>query len=351
MTKSGLDPLKFSARLDGKDIALYVLTNDNGLEVCITNYGGRVVTQLVPDRNGKLTDVQLGYDNIQDYLDNDGNFGALIGRYGNRIGNARFTLDGKEYQLPVNNGPHCLHGGPKGFDKKVWDAEQVDNSTLRLRLHSDDGEMGFPGNLDVTVVYRLTPDNALDIDYSATTDAPTVVNLTNHSYWNLSGDLSRSILDHEVMIDSHKITPSDETLITDGSTRDIIGTPLDFSAPKPLGRDINADYDQLINGNGYDQNFLLNRPGDINHVAATVYAPNTGILMEILTSEPGLQIYTGNFLDGSKGKFGVPYPARSAVAIETQHAPNTPNCPQYDSCVLRPGEQYHTRTIYRFKVK
>lgn len=349
MTKSGLDPKNFIAKHDGKDIALYVLTNDNGLEVCITNYGGRVVTQLVPDRNGKLIDVQLGYDNIQDYLDNDGNYGALIGRYGNRIGNARFTLDGKEYQLPVNNGPHCLHGGPKGFDKKVWDARQIDDSTLELRLVSDDGEAGFPGRLNVTVVYRLTPDNALDIDYSATTDAPTVVNLTNHSYFNLSGDLSRSILDHEVMIDACRITPSDETLITDGSTRDITGTPLDFTTPKPLGRDINAQYDQLINGNGYDQNFVLNHPGDIDHVAATCYAPNTGILMEVLTTEPGLQIYTGNFLDGSKGKFGVPYPERSAVALETQHAPNTPNCPEYPSCVLRPGETYRTRTIYRFK--
>ena len=350
-TLSGLNPELFNAVVDGKPVKLYVLTNRAGLEVCITNYGGRVVSQLVPDRDGRLTDVQLGYDNIQAYLDNAGNYGALIGRYGNRIGQARFTLDGTEYHLPVNNGPHCLHGGPKGFDKQVWDAEQIDAQTLRLHYVSPDGDAGFPGNLESTVVYRLTDDNALDISYEAVTDKPTVVNLTNHSYFNLGGNLSRSVLDHEVMIDADEITPSDETLITDGSTRSILNTPLDFTSPKALGRDINEPYDQLINGNGYDQNFVLRRPGDIDHVAASCYCPLTGILMEVLTTEPSVQIYTGNFLDGKPGKHGVPYPPRAAVALETQHAPNTPNCPEYPSCVLRPGETYRTRTIYRFKVK
>lgn len=350
LTKSGLLPSKFEASVEGKPVKLYVLTNDNGVEACITNYGGRVVSLMVPARNGDFIDVQLGYDNIADYVNNDGNYGALIGRYGNRIGNAKFVLDGKEYQLPVNNGPHCLHGGPKGFDKKVWDAVQPTASTLELTLLSPDGEAGFPGNLNVKVTYRLTADNALDIQYEATTDAPTVVNLTNHSYFNLNGDLSSSIHNHEVMIDANEITPSDETLITDGSTRSILGTPLDFTAAKPLGRDINADYDQLINGNGYDQNFILNNGGDISRVAATCFSPVSGVMMEILTSEPGLQIYTGNFLDGQPGKHGVPYPVRSAVAFETQHYPNTPNCPSYPSCTLRPGDTYATRTIYRFKV-
>lgn len=351
LTASGLNPEKFNAVVDGKQVKLYVLVNARGAEACITNYGGRVVSLMVPDRDGKLTDVELGYDNIDDYVKNDGNYGALIGRYGNRIGQAQFSIDGNTYHLPVNNGPHCLHGGPKGFDKLVWDATQEGDNRLVLTLVSADGDAGFPGNLSVKVVYTLTDDNALDIDYSAVTDKPTVVNLTNHSYFNLNGDLSSSIHNHEVMIDANVITPSDETLITDGSMRNILGSPLDFTTAKPLGRDIAADYDQLINGNGYDQNFVLNNRGDINKVAATCYSPVTGILMEILTSEPGLQIYTGNFLDGQPGKHGVPYPERSAVAFETQHYPNTPNCPSYPSCELRPGETYATRTIYRFKVK
>ena len=350
-TKSGLDPEKFKAQVDGKPVQLYVLTNAKGVEACITNYGGRIVTLLVPDRDEQLTDVVLGHDSIENYLADDGNFGALIGRYGNRIGNGRFTLDGVEYTLPINNNGHCLHGGLKGYDKKVWDAKQEGNR-LELTLVDPDGTEGFPGTLNVKVVYTLTDDNAIDIDYSATTDKPTIVNLTNHSYFNLNGDLASSIHNHVVMFDADRITPADATLITDGSFMDVTGTPFDFRIPKPIGQDINADDEQLKNGNGYDHSFALNHPGDLSKVALSAMSPVTGIVMEVFTTEPAAQMYTGNFLDENlKGKFGIGYPARSAVAFETQHYPNTPNCPEYPSCVLRPGETYSTRTIYKFSVE
>lgn len=351
LTKSGLNPQDFEATVDEKDVKLFVLTNSNGVEACITNYGGRIVSLMVPDREGKLTDVELGHDSIANYLADDGNFGALIGRYGNRIGNGRFTLDGKEYTLPINNNGHCLHGGLKGYDKKVWDAKQ-DGNRLELTLVDPDGTEGFPGTLNVKVVYTLTDDNAIDIEYSATTDKPTIVNLTNHSYFNLNGDLASSIHNHVLRVDADRITPADETLITDGSFMYVTGTPFDFRAPKPIGQDINADNEQLKIGNGYDHSFALNHPGDISNVALSVMSPVTGIVMEVYTTEPAAQMYTGNFLDENlKGKFGVGYPARSAVAFETQHYPNTPNCPEYPSCELRPGETYYTRTIYKFKVE
>lgn len=348
LTKSGLNPDNFVDIVDGKPVALYVLTNDNGVEACITNYGGRIVTLLVPDRDGKLTDVVLGHDSIANYLADPGNFGALIGRYGNRIGYGKFTLDGVEYTLPINNGPHCLHGGLIGYDKKVWDAKQ-DGNRLELTLVDPDGTEGFPGTLNVKVIYTLTDDNAIDIEYYATTDKPTIVNLTNHSYFNLNGDLASSIHNHVVMFDADRITPADETLITDGSFMNVEGTPFDFRIPKPIGQDINADDEQLKNGNGYDHSFALNHPGDISKVALSAMSPVTGIMMEVFTTEPAAQMYTGNFLDENlKGKGGIGYPARSAVAFETQHFPNTPNCPEYPSCELRPGETYYTRTIYRF---
>lgn len=348
ITKSGLDPKNFFDIVDGKPVALFVLTNKNGVEACITNYGGRIVSLMVPDRNGKLTDVELGHDSIANYLADNGNFGALIGRYGNRIGNGKFTIDGVEYSLPINNGPHCLHGGIKGYDKKVWDAKQDDNR-LELTLIDPDGNEGFPGTLNVKVVYTLTDDNAIDIDYSATTDKPTIVNLTNHSYFNLNGDLASCIHNHVLTVDADRIAPADETLITDGSFMDVIGTPFDFRSPKPIGQDIYADNEQLKNGNGYDHSFALNHPGDFSKAALRVMSPVTGIVMEVFTTEPAAQMYTGNFLDENlKGKFGIGYPARSAVAFETQHYPNTPNCPEYPSCELRPGETYHTRTTYRF---
>jgi len=350
MTKSGLNPENFVSIIDGKPVSLFVLTNNNGVEACITNYGGRIVTLMVPDREGRLTDVVLGHDSIANYLADDGNFGALIGRYGNRIGHGKFILDGVEYTLPINNNGHCLHGGIKGYDKKVWDAKQ-DGNRLELTLVDPDGTEGFPGTLNVKVIYTLTDDNAIDIEYTATTDKTTIVNLTNHSYFNLNGDLASSIHNHVVMFDADRITPADKTLITDGSFMDVEGTPFDFRKPKPIGQDINANDEQLKNGNGYDHSFALNHAGDISKVALSAMSPVTGIKMEVFTTEPAAQMYTGNFLDENlKGKFNVGYPARSAVAFETQHFPNTPNCPEYPSCELRPSETYYTRTIYRFTV-
>ncbi|MBO4871100.1 MAG: galactose mutarotase [Muribaculaceae bacterium] len=349
-TISGLQPEAFQSTVDGKATHLFVLTNDNGMEACITNFGGRVVSLMVPDRDGNMCDVVLGFDSISSYVNVEGNnFGALIGRYGNRIENGQFTLDGKQYSLPQNNFGHSLHGGPNGYYTKMWEAEQIDEHTLKLTLHSPDGDAGYPGNLDVTVTYTLTPDNALDITYEAVTDAPTVVNLTNHSYFNLGADHQKDILDHEVMIAADSITPIDSTFMTHGTMMAVEGTPFDFRTPKAVGRDINADNPQLRNGRGYDHNFVLSTQGDISKVSASIYSPATGILMEVLTDEPGLQFYVGNFLDGTvKGKHGVAYPYRGAICMETQHYPNSPNQPAYPSTVLRPGQQYTSHCIYRF---
>jgi aldose 1-epimerase len=350
-TSSGVDPKNFVDTVGGKPIALYTLSNDNGMKVRITNYGGRIVSILVPDKNGAYQDVVLGHDSIADYENIDGNFGALIGRYGNRINKGQFTLDGKQYQLPINDHGHSLHGGPVGFHHKVWDAKQLDRSTLELTLTSPDGEAGYPGTLKVKVVYKVTPDNALSISYTATTDKPTIVNLTNHSYFNLSGDPSKNILDEEVMISADSITPIDSTFMTHNTMLAVKGTPFDFRTAKKVGKDLNADNEQLKNGNGYDHNFVLNTHGDINKVSASVYDPTSGIMMEVYTVEPGIQFYIGNFLNGKvKGKKGIAYPLRSAMALETQHYPNSPNCPSYPPTVLRPGQTYKSQCIYKFKV-
>lgn len=353
VTVSGLDPKNFVNHQKGDSTTLYVLTNSQGMEACITALGGRVVSLMVPDRDGKLRDVVLGFDSIADYVNVEGNnFGALIGRYGNRIEQGRFTLDGKEYSLPQNNYGHSLHGGPEGFHTQMWNCQQPNDSTLKLTLHSPDGQAGYPGNLDVTVTYRLTSDNALHIYYEATTDAPTVVNLTNHSYFNLGADHSKDILDHEVMLAADSITPIDSTFMTHGTMMAVAGTPFDFRTAKPVGRDINADDEQLRNGHGYDHNFVLNTGGDSTRVAATVYCPTTGILMEVFTNEPGIQFYVGNFLDGKvAGKRGVAYPHRGAVVLETQHYPNSPNQPAYPSTILRPGERYTSHCVYRFSTR
>ncbi|MBR1474330.1 MAG: galactose mutarotase [Muribaculaceae bacterium] len=353
LTKSGLDPKNFVSEVHGKATALYTLTNADGMEVCITNYGGRVVSIMVPDRDGKLQDVVLGFDSIADYVGVEGNnFGAIIGRYGNRIDHGRFTLDGKEYQLPQNNYGHSLHGGPEGFYTQVWEPRQIDDRHLELTYESPDGFAGYPGKLKVEVAYELTADNALIIKYTATTDKPTIVNLTNHSYFNLNGDPSRDCMDQEVMIAADSITPIDSTFMTHGTMMAVEGTPFDFRQAKPVGRDINADNEQLRNGKGYDHNYVLNTGQDINKVSASIYSPKTGILMEVFTSEPGLQFYVGNFLDGTvKGKRGVAYPLRSAICMETQHYPNSPNLSQYPSTVLRPGEVYRSRCFYKFSVR
>lgn len=347
----------FDSTVKGKKTALYTLKNANGMVVEITNYGGRIVSINVPDRDGKMTDVVLGHASIDDYVANaDGNFGALIGRYGNRIANGQFVLDGDTVKLPQNNYGHCLHGGPVGYHHSVWDVTEATDSTLTLALTDSAGTAGigagFPGNLQVKVVYTLTADNAVRIDYEATTDAPTVVNLTNHSYFNLCGDHNKDILDHELMIAADSITPIDTTFMTNGTMMAVEGTPFDFRTAKAIGKDVNADNEQLKNGHGYDHNFVLNTKCDLTKVSASVFCPANGIFMEVFTTEPGIQFYGGNFLDGKvTGKDGIAYPLRSALALETQHYPNSPNQPEYPSTVLRPGQTYHSTCIYKFSTK
>lgn len=349
LTKSGLNPENFIGLVDGKPTRLYTLTNSNGMEACITNYGGRIVSLMVPDSKGEFRDVVLGHDSIADYVNIDGNFGALIGRYGNRINQGRFTLNGETYQLPQNNYGHCLHGGSKGFHNSVWTAQQLNDSILQLNLLSPDGEAGFPGKIEVSVIYKLTSENALHIDYEATTDKPTVLNLTNHSYFNLSGDPSKDILGETIYFDASRFTPIDDTFMTSGEIRNVEGTPFDFRNGRVIGDSINSDYDQIINGLGYDHNMVLDHPGNINNVAAKVTDPDSGIILEVYTDEPGIQFYAGNFLNGEvKGKKGITYPRRGALCLETQHFPDSPNKPNWPSVVINPGETYKSTCIYKF---
>jgi len=348
---SGLEKENFVSETAGKQTALYVLTNDNGMEVCITNYGGRVVSVMVPDKNGKMTDVVMGYDNITAYTTSDGNFGALIGRYGNRIANGLFTLDGVEYQLPRNNNGNCLHGGPQGYHTQVWDAVQPNPQTLELTYLSKDGEAGFPGNLNIKVTYTLTAGNALDIRYDATTDKATVVNLTNHSYFNLSGVEGSQILDHLIMINSDRYTPVNDVLIPISELAAVEGTPMDLRKLTVIGAMIDEPFEQLVLGSGFDHNWVLNTGGDISQLACKVVSLQSGIGLEVYTNEPGVQFYTGNFMTPEKGKFGVTYPHRGALCLETQHYPDSPNQPDFPSTVLRPGEKYLSRCIYKFTVE
>lgn len=351
-TLSGLLKSDFTATVDGKPAGLYVLTNSNGAEACITNYGGRLVSLMVPDKNGKMTDVVLGYGSIADYLASDGNFGATIGRYGNRINQGFFTLDDQTYELPHNDNGHCLHGGPNGYHTKMWDARQVDNQTLELTYLSPDGDANFPGNLNIKVTYKLTNDNAIDISYAATTDKPTIVNLTNHSYFNLSGNLGSQNLDQLIMINADTYTPVDDTLIPTGETPSVEGTPMDLRQFIAIGAHINDDFDQLVKGRGYDHNWVLNAQGDIKTLAAAAHSPASGIKLEVYTNEPGIQFYAGNFMSGKdKGKHGVVYPHRGAFCLETQHYPDSPNKPEFPSVVLRPGEKYFSQCIYKFSVQ
>lgn len=351
-TLSGLMKSDFVSEVDGKPTALYVLKNKNGVEACVTNYGGRLVSVMVPDKNGKMTDVVLGYDKIADYVASDGNFGALIGRYGNRIAQGMFTLDSVAYELPHNDNGHCLHGGPKGYHAQMWDANQLNDQTLELSRVSVDGEAGFPGNLAIKVTYTLTDDNAVDIKYEATTDKPTVVNLTNHSYFNLSGVPGSQVLDQEVMINASTYTPVDSLLIPTSALDSVAGTPLDLRQLVAIGAHINEPFDQLIKGRGYDLNWVLDTKGDINAVAAEAYSPTSGIVLEVFTNEPGIQFYTGNFMSGQdKGKQGTIYPHRGAFCLETQHYPDSPNQPSFPSVVLRPGEKYMSECIYKFAVR
>jgi|SRR5579859_1569071 len=342
----------FGKTPDGEAVDLYTLTNKNGAEVEITNYGGSVVSLKVADRDGKLGDVVLGFDSVDGYVNNTSYIGALIGRYGNRIGHAQFKLDGKTYTLAKNNGENTLHGGTKGFNKALWTAKEIpakDGQALELTYLSKDGEEGFPGNLHVRVVYTLTDSNALRIEYSATTDKDTVVNLTNHSYFNLAGPGSGDILGHVLTVNSDKFTPVDSGLIPTGELRNVGGTPFDFRKPTAMGARINSDDEQIKLGGGYDHNFVLNRKaGDPISLAARVEEPKTGRVMEVWTTEPGVQFYTGNFLDGSLRGKGVSYIKRSAFCLETQHFPDSPNKPEFPSTELKPGQRYHTTTIYKF---
>lgn len=339
-------------QVDGKSVSLYTLKNKNGLEAQITNYGGIVVSLKVPDRQGNFADIVLGYDSLASYIKATPYFGALIGRYGNRIGKARFTLNGTEYQLAANDGANTLHGGLKGFDKVVWDVDSTGpGAALTLRYTSKDGEEGYPGNLTVTVVYALTDSNQLRIDYAATTDKPTVVNLTHHSYFNLHGAGTGDILDHELFINADRYTPIDAELIPNGELRSVEGTPMDFRTPVAIGARINVEFDQLRYGKGYDHNWVLSRYGGGLALAARLAEAKSGRVVEVWTTEPGIQFYSGNFLNGTNiGKGGVPYQYRTGLCLETQHFPDSPNKPGFPTTVLNPGETYKSTTVYLFKV-
>ncbi len=351
-TLSGLKRSNFQSVVNGDSTDLYVLKNANGMEVTVTNYGGRIVSVMVPDKNGTMQDVVLGFDSIQGYTSVDNNLGATIGRYGNRIANGKIKVEGVEYQLPQNNYGHTLHGGPNGFDKQVFKAVQPDSQTVVLTYLSKDGEAGFPGNLNVKVTMNLTNDDAIDIKYEAETDKETVVNLTNHSYFNLSGNPNNTILDELLTINADTYTPVDSTFMTTGKIDKVEGTPMDFRTATPIGERIEADFDQLKNGKGYDHNWVLNTKGDISQVAATVYSPETGIQLDVYTSEPGLQVYVGNFLDGTMtGKKGIVYNKRTAICLESQKYPDSPNKPDWPQPYLKPGEKYTSECIYKFSVK
>jgi aldose 1-epimerase len=333
----------------------YRLQNSKGAEATITTYGARVVTLKMPDKAGKFDDIVLGFDNLADYRKTPPPpyFGATIGRYGNRIAGGKFQLDGKTYPLAKNNGANSLHGGNIGFDKAWWTAaEPGDRNSAVMTYLSKDGEEGYPGNLTATVKYTLTDNNELQIEYSATTDKDTVVNLTNHSYFNLAGQGEGDILGHVVMIDADRFTPVDKGLIPTGELQPVDGTPFDFRKPTPIGDRIDAKDPQIALGPGYDHNFVLNHAGSSLALAARVTEPKMGRVMEVLTTEPGLQFYTGNFLDGTfKGIGGKVYPRRSAFCMETQHFPDSPNHPAFPSTTLKPGETYHSETVYRFSVQ
>ena len=350
-TDSGLLQSNFRTEVDGKKTDLYILRNKNNMEVCITNFGGRIVSVMVPDKDGQMRDVVLGFDSIQDYISKPSDFGASIGRYANRINQGKFTLDGVEYQLPRNNYGHCLHGGPQGFQYRVYDAVQLNPQELQLTYVAKDGEEGFPGNITCKVLMKLTDDNAIDIQYEAETDKPTIINMTNHSYFNLDGDAG-SNAEHLLTIDADYYTPVDSTFMTTGEIVPVEDTPMDFRTPMPVGERINDfDFVQLKNGNGYDHNWVLNAKGDINRRAASLKSQKTGIVLDVYTNEPGVQVYAGNFLDGSlTGKKGITYNQRASVCLETQKYPDTPNKPEWPSAVLRPGEKYMSQCIFKFSV-
>ena len=355
LTASGLNPENFVDTFNDAPTALYTLTNANGMEVCITNFGGRIVSILVPDNQGQMKDVVLGFDKVSDYFphNNQTDFGAAIGRYANRINQGKITLDGKEYQLPQNNFGHCLHGGPTGWQYQVYECVEADAKHVKLLRVSPDGDNNFPGEVKAYVTYTLTDDNKIDIAYEATTDATTVINMTNHSYFNLAGDpANHSVTEDILYVNSSYYTPVDDTYMTTGEIATVLDTPFDFRSAHAVGRDIAADNEQIRNGNGYDHNWVLDTKGDITKVAVELWCLTTGIDLKVYTDEPGIQIYSGNFLDGTvTGKKGIQYLQRRGICLETQKYPDTPNKPEWPSAVLRPGETYHSHCIFAFSVK
>jgi aldose 1-epimerase len=333
---------------------LYTLTNSHGLEIRAMNYGGIIVSMRVPDRKGQLADIVLGHDTFEGYIPNPPYLGAIVGRYANRIANGTFTLDGKTYTLPKNDGPNTLHGGVKRtFDKVVWDDEPLEKKNgVAFTYLSKDGEEGFPGNLKIKVTYTLTDENELVVDYEATTDKAAPINVSQHSYFSLAGEGTGDILSHEIMINADRFTPVDKNLIPTGELRPVKGTPLDFTTPTKIGARIDENYDQLVLGHGYDHNFVINHKGNELTLAARVYEPTTGRVLEVSTTQPGVQFYTGNFLDGTvSGKQGHVYKRRYGFCLETQHFPDSPNHPEFPSTILRPGERFHEKTVFKFSAK
>lgn len=366
LTASELNPADFESTIDGKQTALYTLKNQNGMEVCITNLGGRVVSIMVPDRDGNLKDVVLGYDNVAQYADREGSpsdYGASIGRYANRISQHSFQIGEENFDLVANDGENCLHGGPTGWQYQVYDAEQPDDQTLKLTIVSPDGDNGFPGEVTATTTYRLTDDNTLDITWEATTTKETVINQTNHCYFNLNGDPSREGTNMELYVNADCYTPSDIYYIPTGEVAEVEGTPFDFRTPRVLAEVVNdTTFEQIKNATGVDHNFCLNTydlasdKGDDTRVAASLYSPETGILLEVFTNEPGIQVYTANFQGVGRDadilrKHGVKYPKHVSVCLESQKYPDTPHHPEWPSANLKPGDTYHSHCAYKFSVK
>jgi len=355
-TRSAVEKRSFGNTPEGAAIDLYVLKNKNGVEADVITFGATLVSLKTPDRSGNMADVVLGYKDLDGYVNDKAYLGATVGRYANRVANGKFTLDGKTYELPKNDGPNTLHGGLKGFNKRLWAAHEVSSpngQAVRFSYVSKDGEEGFPGNLKVDVTYSLSNDNALRIEYAATTDKTTVVNLTNHAYFNLAGEGSGDILGHELTLHANRFTPVSSTLIPTGESRAVKGTPFDFTTVHSIGERIDQDDEQLKFGKGYDHNWVLNGgKGAAPALAAEAHDPKSGRVLQVATTEPGIQLYTGNFLDGTiQGKSGAAYNRRNAFCLETQHFPDSPNHPDFPSTVLKPGQRFHSVTIYKFSAR
>ena len=361
---SGLDPTAFDTIINEKPVKLYTLKNKNGMEVSITNYGGRVVSLVVPDKDGKPTDVVLGFDNIKQYADtlnSPSDYGSSVGRYANRIAGGKFTLGSQQYQLKQNDGDNCLHGGgTTGWMNQVYDAEQIGDSILKLTITAADGENGFPGNVTATTIYKVTSDNTLDITWEATTDKETIINQTNHNYYNLNGDLSQVGTDMILYVNADNFTPSDKAYIPTGEIRPVEGTAMDFRKPHAIGDSINSKFDQIQNAGGYDHNYCLNTfkdgKGDDTQVCASLYSPKTGIFMEMFTNEPGVQVYSANFQGVGKDadiirKGGLKYPKHVSVCLESQKYPDSPNKKDWVQPTLKPGEKYYSHAAYKFSIK